>query len=448
MMMFNSLPPKLEGVFSRCLDKYGLAQSEQKYYKLWLSCYLSFCKQGEWCPSAHRSLKAFIRNLEKKGKPEAHIEQAEYAVKIYFNIHEAVQDKKRRLNQLGVDSSWDEAIEALKVAIQLRHYSPNTLKSYTFWTQRFRRFYGSIEIKQLTGTEISLFLSSLAIKEQVSSASQNQAFNSLLFFFKHVLHQKNTEIKNTIRAKRKTYLPVVLSRSEVDAVTAALPEQYRLIALLLYGTGMRISECLNLRIQDLNFEAQTIRIIRGKGDKSRVVPLPQVLLPQLHAHFDALKKDFQSVDKSDYNGVFLPKQLERKYPQAGKEWIWQWVFPAKKLTYIEASEGYKRYHLHETHFQRAIRKAVKASFIPKKASAHSFRHSFASHLLEANIDIRTIQTLLGHSDLKTTMIYTHTVKMQTQTHALSPLDLNLSLGKRAHKASDKNLSCVSPEVKP
>lgn len=215
---------------------------------------------------------------------------------------------------------------------------------------------------------------------------------------------------------------MVLNREEIDAVWAHLGPPYDLVVKLLYGCGLRLFECLNLRVQSLNFDAGIITVHDGKGQKDRTVPLPKAILPAMRAQIDALKILHQRDLARKYAGVFLMNALDKKYPNAAREFVWQWFFPAKDLTRVPETGEYRRYHLHETQVQKAIKKAVGEAQLCKRATAHTFRHSFASHLLGANYDIRTIQELLGHSDLKTTMIYTHTVKCSTIKEARSPLD--------------------------
>jgi len=214
-----------------------------------------------------------------------------------------------------------------------------------------------------------------------------------------------------------------LSREEIDAIIKELSYPYDLVVKLLYGCGLRLFECLELRIHNFNFDARILTIHDGKGKKDRTVPLPEKILPQLHAQLENGKGVHEKDLAAGYAGTFLFDSLERKYKNAAKELIWQWFFPAKQLTYIQETKEYRRYHLHETHVQKAVKRAVSKAKICKRASAHTFRHSFASHLLQANFDIRTIQELLGHSDIRTTMMYTHTIKSQTIKEAKSPLDL-------------------------
>ena len=261
-----------------------------------------------------------------------------------------------------------------------------------------------------------------SVKRKVSASSQNLAFNALLFFYRHVLKNEFGDMKDVPRAKRKPYIPVVLSKDEVGRIISNLSYPYDLVAKLLYGCGLRLFECLNLRVGCLNFDAGILTVHDGKGKKDRTVPLPETIVPELKSQLQSVITLHQKDLEAGYAGTFLMDLLEKKYKNAARELVWQWFFPGKTLTFVPDTKEYRRYHLHHTHVQKAIKGAVKRAKIPKRASAHTFRHSFASHLLQANYDIRTIQELLGHSDLRTTMIYTHTVKSRTIKEAKSPLD--------------------------
>jgi integron integrase len=271
--------------------------------------------------------------------------------------------------------------------------------------------------------DVKAFLSFLAVEKKVAASTQNQAFNALLFLFRHVLEKEFGQVEGVVRAKRKPYIPVVLSRKEVDRVIGHLRPPYDLVAKLLYGCGLRLFEGMKLRVQDFNFDMEVLTVHDGKGKKDRTVPLPRVLIPELQQQLEKVIEVHQADLEAGYAGTFLPDLLAEKYKQASKELVWQWFFPAKILTLIPEAGEYRRYHLHESHVQKAIKRAVQRSKIPKRASAHTLRHSFASHLLQANYDIRTIQELLGHSDVRTTMIYTQTVQSNTLKEAKSPLDL-------------------------
>jgi integron integrase len=319
-------------------------------------------------------------------------------------------------------ASWVWVYDRLHSAIKVRHYSAKTLQAYKAWAQKFQTFTKSKDPEHVTMDDVKGFLSFLAVDKKVAASSQNQAFNALLFLFKHVLEKQFENVEGVVRAKRTKYIPVVLSRAEVDRVLRFLEYPYDLVVKLLYGCGLRLFECLNLRVQDVNFEMKILMVHDGKGRKDRTVPLPQVLVPELKAQLETVMRVHREDLAAGYAGTFLPGALGKKYTRAEKELVWQWLFPAKTLTRIPSTREDRRYHLHETHVQAAIKRAVQRSRIPKRASAHTFRHSFASHLLQANYDIRTIQELLGHSDVRTTMIYTHTVPSVTLKEAKSPLD--------------------------
>ncbi len=274
----------------------------------------------------------------------------------------------------------------------------------------------------LSVSDVKDFLTFLAVKRKVAVSTQNQAFNALLFLFRHVLNREFGKIDGVVRAKRKPYIPVVLSREEIDVVMANLKYPYDLVVKLLYGCGLRLFECLNLRMQSFNFDFGILTVHDGKGKKDRTVPLPQVIMPDIKEHLEKVKALHDKDLDEGYAGAFMFDLIEKKYKNCAREFVWQWFFPAKILTFVPDTSEFRRYHLHERHVQKAIKRAVNKAKICKRATAHTFRHSFASHLLQANYDIRTIQELLGHSDVRTTMIYTHTVKSQTIKEAKSPLD--------------------------
>ena len=332
-------------------------------------------------------------------------------------------DSSSQHTKTGKGASWQAEYARLADEIQVRHYSPKTLKNYTQWIRKFQVFTRSKSPDLLSATDVKEFLTFLAVKQKVAASTQNQAFNALLFFFRHVLHKEFGKFDGVVRAKRKPYIPVVLSRDEIEAILRHLEPPYDLVVKLLYGCGLRLFECLQLRVQCFNFDAGVLTVHDGKGQKDRTVPLPETIMSELRAQLESLKVLHQQDLDKNYAGVFLLHALEKKYNNAAKAFVWQWFFPAKRLTLVQKTGEYRRYHLHETHVQKAIKQAVENARICKRASSHTFRHSFASHLLQANYDIRTIQELLGHSDVRITMIYTHTVKSVTKKEAKSPLDL-------------------------
>lgn len=322
-------------------------------------------------------------------------------------------------------ASWVGVYAGLKAEIKLRHYSPRTLSSYQSWMRQFQAFVKSKAPALLSQQDVKDFLTHLAVEKQVAASTQNQAFNALLFLFKQVLKVEFGEIRDVPRAKRRPYVPVVLSRSEIDLVLARLRPPYLLPTQLLYGCGLRISECLGLRLQDFNLDLGRLTVHRGKGGKDRTVPLPQSIMGEIEQQFERVKVLHDEDLAAGYAGVFLPDSLDEKYKNAATELAWQWFFPAKTLTFVADEQAYRRYHLHDTQLQKAIRSAVKRAKLTKRVTAHTFRHSFASHLLQGNYDIRTVQALMGHADVRTTMIYLQTIPSVTLEKAKSPLDFSV-----------------------
>jgi integron integrase len=322
----------------------------------------------------------------------------------------------------GRGASWEQEYRDLEAAILLRNYSPRTLEAYRFWIVRFQSFVRSRPTTDLGAQEVRGFLSDLAVREHVAASTQNQAFNALLFFYRHVLRREFGQLDGVVRAKRHRYVPVVLSHAETETILGELQPPYRLVGLLLYGCGLRLMECVNLRIQCFNLDSMLLTIHDGKGQKDRTVPLPARALPEIREQMDFVRRLHAQDLGAGYAGTFLPRQLEKKYKNAAKEFIWQWFFPAPTLTFIPKVREQRRYHLHESHVQGAVKQAAARAGIPKRVSPHIFRHTFASHLLLAGYDLQTIQKLLGHSDIKTTMIYLQTVPSVTLKEAKSPLD--------------------------
>jgi integron integrase len=322
---------------------------------------------------------------------------------------------------------WDSVIGKLNESLALRHYSPKTRKTYGHWIRSFREYLeerapirdvlpGGLQVMQVRS-----FLSYLALEREVSASSQNQAFHALRFLFVHVLRRDFEEMADTPRAKRGRLIPTVLSPEEVQAVLDRLQNPYHLCSQLLYGCGLRLQEVIRLRVQDLDFGLGMVVVYKSKGAKSRRVPLPSRVLPGLRLHLESVRKVFLEDLKIPTFGVFLPDALEIKYPGASRSWPWQWVFPGDKLTPVPASGRLRRAHLHESSVQKEIKVAVESSGIAKHASAHTFRHSFATHVLQMGYDIRTVQELLGHSDVRTTQIYTHAAP-KPGNKVISPLD--------------------------
>jgi integron integrase len=312
-------------------------------------------------------------------------------------------------------------LEKLRSLIRLRHYSLRTERSCIAWVRRFLRFHRALPPGRLAGPEIASFLTHLAVYGRVSSATQNQALNAVVFFCRHVLGKELSGSLNPVRAKQPRRLPAVLSRDEVRSLLAGLSGRHRLMAQLLYGSGLRLMECLRLRVKDVDFRLRRITVRDGKGSKDRVTMLPEALAEPLQIHLELVHRMHDSDLARGAGAVFLPCALERKYPRAAREWKWQYVFPADRLSTDPRTGAVRRHHAGESGLQKEVRRAVRAAGILKPAGCHTLRHSFATHLLEGGYDIRTVQELLGHKDLRTTMIYTHVLN-RGGLAVRSPLD--------------------------
>ena len=304
-------------------------------------------------------------------------------------------------------ASRPKLLDQVRNAIRSRHYSPKTEESYVHWIKRFIFFHNRRHPVEMSEKEIAQFLSSLASELHVSAATQNQALNAVLFLYRDVLRKEIGYVDGVVRAKRPHRLPVVLTRQEVKSILGALDHSDWLMVMLLYGAGLRLMECLQLRVKDIDFTTNQIVVRAGKGDKDRHTMLPTAVKEPLATHLELVKKQHRRDLERGLGRVALPNALERKYPNAGKEWGWQWVFPASSHYTDRATGGKHRHHLHESVLQKAVKQAVREAGISKPATPHTFRHSFATHLLEDGYDIRTVQELLGHTDVTTTMIYTH-----------------------------------------
>jgi integron integrase len=294
-----------------------------------------------------------------------------------------------------------------RTALRSRHYSRRTEQAYCLWTKRFIRFHGMRHPADMGEIEINAFLTHLAVDGHVSASTQNQALAGLLFLYQHVLKRQVGDLGDVIRARKPQRLPVVLTRAEVRAVFAQLSGDTRLMASLMYGSGLRLTECLRLRVQDIDFERGEIAVRDGKGGKDRVTMLPRSLNTALQTHLKRVRRLHESDLAAGWGRVQLPDALERKYPRAPSDWRWQWVFPQEGRWKDPRTGKQGRHHVHETILQRAVKDAVQRAEVGKHAGCHTLRHSFATHLLEDGYDIRTIQELLGHKDVRTTMIYTH-----------------------------------------
>jgi len=451
--------------YERVLSSKGVEAGRHRDYRKWLRFYVDFCARYPADGSKTEQLQRFSAKLREKGQTARQRQQAIHAVFIYFEMmHQGAHPEAMTTTPLPVvtpvsghqsdprkpempdrqtnfrlrpapqyltagyqeksDSpEWDEVLGKLADEIKVRHYSRKTLKTYALWSRQFQKFLKDKPPLELTTDDVKEYLTWLAVKCHVAASTQNQAFNSLLFLFRHALKRDFGQLRDVPRAKKSLYIPVVLSRGEIDAIVQHLYHPYSLIVKLLFGCGLRLFECLQLRVRDFNFDAGVLTV-HGKGKKDRTVPLPESIMDELQKQIRRVITLHEKDLADGYDGVFLDDAVEKKYPKAPKELVHQWFLPQRELTLVEESGERRRAHVHESLLQKALYIAVRKANIPKRVTAHTFRHSFATHLLQAGYDIRTIQTKLGHSSLKTTMIYTHCVPVRTIKEARSPLDLD------------------------
>jgi integron integrase len=313
-------------------------------------------------------------------------------------------------------------LDRVREAIRARHYSLRTEEAYVAWIRRYIFFHKKRHPAEMGEPEINAFLTDLAVNGRVAASTQNQALCALLFLYRHVLDKPFPDLEELVRAKKPKRLPTVMTRDEVRRVLGQMSGTNRVIATLLYGSGMRLLECLRLRVKDVEFSFNRITVRDAKGQKDRYVPLPLTLRPALVTWLAQVKRLHDADLASGFGSVYMPSALSKKYPAAEREWGWQWLFPAPGRSADPRSGQVRRHHLHERIVQRAVYEAVRAANIKKPVSCHTFRHSFATHLLEAGHDIRTVQELLGHSHVNTTMIYTHVLNRSGGRGVRSPAD--------------------------
>ncbi|PZD73819.1 Tyrosine recombinase XerD [Acaryochloris thomasi RCC1774] len=313
-------------------------------------------------------------------------------------------------------------LDQVRDVMRTKHYAYRTEESYVQWIRRFILFHNKRHPQEMSEPEVEAFLTHLAVHQDVAASTQNQALSALLFLYRYVLKQPLGDSIDAVRAKQSQHLPTVLTTGEVKRLLQGMSGIQQLFAKLLYGSGMRLTEGLRLRVKDLDFGHSQITVRETKGKRDRVTVLPQTLTPLLQAHFTQVKQIHQDDLAQGYGEVYLPNALERKYPEANREWIWQYVFPSTKRSIDPRSGKTRRHHLDQSVIRKAVKRAAQKVGINKKVGCHTLRHSFATHLLENGYDIRTLQELLGHKDLKTTMVYTHVLN-QGVLGVRSPLDV-------------------------
>lgn len=417
--------------FLGALERERISENQRGFYIKWLRYYLDFCQKHTHLPLDSDSPDLFMRKLGEKGQSAYKQKQAADSIRIYLTMREQDSPKLENTSSeagsiadVGSADVWRGLQLKLKKCIQTKQYSPKTLSACAGWAKKFQGFLESKNPQEVDAGDAAEFFTYLATVKKVAASTLNQAFNALLFLFRNVLGKEFEGFDGVARAKPSKYVPVVLSRSEVHAVFEKLKHPHQLMVKILYGCGLRLFECVNIRINWLDFESMQLTVHDGKGRKGRVVPMPKAIEEDVRRQVAKVRGQLARDLAAGFDGAFMPEALGRKFKQAAKELPWQWLFPARNLTYIKKSDEQRRHHAYESHLGNAIRKAARETEITKRVTAHTFRHSFASHLLLNRVDIVTIQKLLGHTDLKTTMIYTQTVPSMTITDAISPLDLD------------------------
>ncbi len=440
----KNIPKKIYDPYVAFLKKQKTTAQESTFYLKWLQFYLDFCEKYSHSETLAKSLSHFKNKLIQKNQTEGQIEQATNAVTLFHKLIKSYKNYASQANiqskvsleklfeklkydstttpHLSREQSWNIKFESLIHQITLRQYSRKTLSAYTTWIRSFQGYLNNKSPRLLESADAKKYIKHLAVEKQLAASTQNQAFNALLFFYVNVLKKEFGDFKDIPRAKRTKSVPAILSRKEIYDILDNLEYPYTIVVKLLYSCGLRLTEGLNLRIRDIDFE-EGIANISGKGGKYRKVFLPKKVLPEMKEQLNRVKNLHKLDLKEGFSGVFMPDQLEIKYFMSGKELAWQFFFPAKELTRIKGTKTLRRYHLHETHVQKAVKAAAAKAQITGKATPHTFRHSFAAHLLLAGYDIHTVRELLGHSDVRTTKIYTRKLKHSQAKEIISPYDV-------------------------
>jgi integron integrase len=407
------------------LEKKLAPEKNIPFCAYWVSRFLDYARKNNLSVMDYDEvaiLKFFDSLKSDKHLQDWQHRQANDSIRLYYFHY--LQKTDVRSAKAVASEKVPDIINETKRLIRLKHYSISTERTYVQWIERFLEYVKQTEKKKITtvdSADFQNFLSHLALKKRVSASTQNQAFNAILFFFRYVLGKEAGNLANTVRAKRGQRLPVVFSVNEIKKILSCLSGKNLLIAGLLYGGGLRLMELARLRVKDIDFDIKSIFVRSGKGDKDRTTMLPASVIDGLKKHLDEVKKLHEEDLAKGHGDVYLPDALARKYPKAGKEWAWQYVFPAANLSVDPRSDRIRRHHLSDTAIQNIIKDAIQKAGIPKHGSVHTLRHSFATHLLMNGVNIREVQELLGHKNVETTMIYTHVMRNMAGAPK-SPLD--------------------------
>ncbi len=419
---FKILPEFQEFLLQRNLA----SEKNIPFLAYWVSRFLAFSQKHDY--KATEYLESAVLEFLDALRADKQIldwqpRQADDAIKLYYFHYLGKSGGQRYAGSPSDDVPG--LLKETKRLIRLRHYSYSTERTYLQWIERFLGYVmqasGKKIIADISAADFKNFISHLALKQRVSASTQNQAFNAILFLFRNVLGKATGDLSNSVRAKRGQKLPVVFSVDETKSLFSHMTGKPLMMAELLYGSGLRLMELARLRVKDIDFDANTIFVRSGKGDKDRSTVLPAAIKKRLREHLKDIKALHDNDLKHGHGEVFLPDALMRKYPNAGKAWAWQYVFPSSKLSIDPRSGKIGRHHISGTTIQDAVKNALNKAGIPKHASVHTLRHSFATHLLQSGVNIREVQSLLGHKNVETTMVYTHVLRNMSNTPK-SPLD--------------------------
>lgn len=416
--MNSVVPSSFWQSYTATLQKLGIPYPKSKFYVLWVKRFAAFLNGVPFEQASQEMVLAFLNGLEKDEQiADWQVEQARHSIEILLNEHLKINLRESGRLQESFTDSVDDSEKLLKVhgglikrfasEIRVRHYSIRTEDAYLFWIKRFLSFHLLKNPENLGAPEIRRYLTYLAEKRKVSASTQNQALNAIVFLYSQVLKQNPGDFADFSLAKRPVRVPTVLTKDETNRLLERLDGVWRVMAGLLWGAGLRVMECVRLRVQDIDFDMQRIIVRDGKGAKDRITMLPARFVAPLREQLANAKKLFAGDRAAKIAGVYLWDSIERKFPNAAREWIWQYVFPSEKLSVDPRNRTVRRHHLDPNVLQRRIKQAALDAGIAKRVSCHTLRHSFATHLLKNGADIRTVQELLGHSDVSTTMIYTH-----------------------------------------
>ena len=392
------------------------------YYLKWADMFCRYAEKKNLPIDSSGLAGKFVEDISPDFE-DWQIEQAKKAVSLYCYFIGTGGEKKKTPDNFDLvqNGEYEKLREALISSLRLKHRSYQTEKTYAGWFDRFSAFVNNKNADDLSGNDVKDFLSWMAVERNVSVSTQKQALNALVYFYRNVLRRKADDLYESVQAKRSKRLPAVLTKDKVMRVLSNLEYPYGLICKIIYGGGLRLAECLKLRIKDIDFDRNCVTVVSGKGDKDRITLLPSNVVQELKKHIGSVKKIHLRDRENNIPGVEMPAALYRKYPSASSEWAWFWLFPSGKLSVDPRSNTVRRHFLYPTSVQRAFKDALRKAKIVKPASIHTLRHSFATHLIEAGYDIRSVQELLGHSDISTTMIYTH-VAQKNKLGIKSPLD--------------------------